>query len=129
MYVSWISFVTPNQIGGFCKKHETKEMFYCDTCNILICVHCTVLDHPKGDNHKIIDIKEALNNKKAIGVIELNKDIKMLQLIQTKFSERLQIIEKDKNALNNLLKQFEEKMSQFQNSVADSDRLYSWHSF
>ncbi|XP_022097522.1 tripartite motif-containing protein 26-like isoform X3 [Acanthaster planci] len=40
-----------------CPKHKAKVMrFYCDTCRMLICRDCIVLDHPR-ENHQILDTK------------------------------------------------------------------------
>ncbi|XP_070531828.1 tripartite motif-containing protein 2-like isoform X2 [Ptychodera flava] len=44
----------------FCANHRTTKLeFYCDTCQVPICLRCTVVDHPSPD-HKMLSLESAL---------------------------------------------------------------------
>ncbi|XP_070533015.1 E3 ubiquitin-protein ligase TRIM56-like [Ptychodera flava] len=44
----------------FCGNHRsTKLEFYCDTCQVPICLRCTVVDHPSR-NHEMLSLESAL---------------------------------------------------------------------
>ena len=39
----------------YCKVHEGQVLwFYCETCGVLICRDCTVVDHPAGSHNLVI---------------------------------------------------------------------------
>ena len=38
-----------------CKKHEIELMFYCETCEELVCIYCTVKDHA-GHEHDTVKL-------------------------------------------------------------------------
>ena len=54
-------------IGPRCPKHKGEVLrFYCETCQVLICRDCTVVDH-RHPEHQYIDSAEAsLKYKKAM---------------------------------------------------------------
>ena len=47
-----------------CRDHSMELSFYCETCNQLVCVYCTMKDHV-GHNHDTVK-KKAIEPKKAI---------------------------------------------------------------
>ncbi|XP_033114245.1 tripartite motif-containing protein 45-like isoform X2 [Anneissia japonica] len=42
-----------------CPKHTMPFHFFCDTCKKPVCVGCTQLEHPRSNDHNIIDTKDA----------------------------------------------------------------------
>ncbi|XP_038055893.1 E3 ubiquitin-protein ligase TRIM56-like [Patiria miniata] len=42
-----------------CPNHSSQDLFFCETCETLICAVCTALDH-KAPDHKFIDISAAV---------------------------------------------------------------------
>ncbi|XP_066267308.1 tripartite motif-containing protein 2-like [Branchiostoma lanceolatum] len=52
------------QRKAFCPKHEHVLTFYCEPCQTLVCVICTVVDHPRGDRHNPVEIGAVAERKK-----------------------------------------------------------------
>ncbi|XP_066305418.1 tripartite motif-containing protein 2-like [Branchiostoma lanceolatum] len=53
------------QRKAFCPKHEDQALtFYCEPCRTLVCVACTVVDHPRGDRHNPVEIGAVSERKK-----------------------------------------------------------------
>ncbi|XP_066264246.1 tripartite motif-containing protein 2-like [Branchiostoma lanceolatum] len=53
------------QRKAFCPKHEDQALtFYCEPCQTLVCVACTVVDHPRGDKHNPVEIGAVAERKK-----------------------------------------------------------------
>ncbi|XP_071796256.1 uncharacterized protein [Asterias amurensis] len=43
-----------------CRKHTDQELcFYCETCDLLVCLKCVVFDH-RAQNHKLTEIKDSI---------------------------------------------------------------------
>lgn len=55
--------IHPKPMVPFCKKHNLELMFYCETCEELICVYCTVKEHSA---HKHDSVKEVANKDSFI---------------------------------------------------------------
>ncbi|XP_019620500.1 PREDICTED: tripartite motif-containing protein 2-like [Branchiostoma belcheri] len=50
---------------AFCPKHEDQVLtFYCEPCQTLVCVACTVVDHPRGEKHNPVEIGGVAERKK-----------------------------------------------------------------
>ncbi|XP_033098470.1 zinc finger protein 184-like [Anneissia japonica] len=45
-----------------CKEHDSPSQFFCNSCHKLVCVGCTLVDHPKGSGHEIIDLSSAFES-------------------------------------------------------------------
>ncbi|XP_033098472.1 zinc finger protein 184-like [Anneissia japonica] len=45
-----------------CKEHDSPSQFFCSSCHKLICVGCTLVDHPKGSEHEITDLSSAFES-------------------------------------------------------------------
>ncbi|XP_066264245.1 tripartite motif-containing protein 2-like [Branchiostoma lanceolatum] len=53
------------QRKAFCPKHEDQALtFYCEPCQTLVCVACTVVDHRPGDDHNPVEIGAVAVRKK-----------------------------------------------------------------
>ncbi|XP_078702531.1 tripartite motif-containing protein 2-like [Branchiostoma floridae x Branchiostoma belcheri] len=49
----------------YCQKHKSQELvFYCETCNALVCTACTVVDHRPGKDHNPVEITSVAQTKK-----------------------------------------------------------------
>ncbi|XP_019620499.1 PREDICTED: tripartite motif-containing protein 2-like [Branchiostoma belcheri] len=49
----------------FCPKHEDQVLtFYCEPCQTLVCVACTVVDHRPGEQHNPVEIGSVAERKK-----------------------------------------------------------------
>ncbi|XP_071787521.1 uncharacterized protein [Asterias amurensis] len=45
-----------------CRKHTDQELcFYCDTCDLLVCPKCAVLDH-RASNHNLSEINDSIRS-------------------------------------------------------------------
>eukprot|EP00058_Branchiostoma_floridae_P021685 XP_002607175.1 hypothetical protein BRAFLDRAFT_68030 [Branchiostoma floridae] len=48
-----------------CDKHKNQELvFYCESCNALVCTACTVVDHRPGKDHNPVEIPSVAQKKK-----------------------------------------------------------------
>ncbi|XP_078621394.1 E3 ubiquitin-protein ligase TRIM71-like [Branchiostoma floridae x Branchiostoma japonicum] len=48
-----------------CNKHKNHELvFYCESCNALVCTACTVVDHRPGKDHNPVEISSVAQMKK-----------------------------------------------------------------
>ncbi|XP_035682173.1 tripartite motif-containing protein 2-like [Branchiostoma floridae] len=48
-----------------CEKHKNQELvFYCESCNALVCTACTVVDHRPGKDHNPVEIATVAQKKK-----------------------------------------------------------------
>ncbi|XP_078575680.1 tripartite motif-containing protein 2-like [Branchiostoma floridae x Branchiostoma japonicum] len=48
-----------------CQKHKNQELvFYCESCNTLVCTACTVIDHRPGKDHNPVEITTVAQKKK-----------------------------------------------------------------
>ncbi|XP_078575623.1 tripartite motif-containing protein 2-like [Branchiostoma floridae x Branchiostoma japonicum] len=53
------------QRKAFCPEHEDQVLtFYCEPCQTLVCVACTVVDHRPGDQHNPLKIGSVAERKK-----------------------------------------------------------------
>ncbi|XP_035698797.1 tripartite motif-containing protein 2-like [Branchiostoma floridae] len=53
------------QRKAFCPEHEDQVLtFYCEPCQTLVCVACTVVDHRPGDQHNPVKIGSVAERKK-----------------------------------------------------------------
>ncbi|XP_035698798.1 tripartite motif-containing protein 2-like [Branchiostoma floridae] len=53
------------QRKAFCPKHEDQVLtFYCEPCQTLVCVACTVVNHSRGDKRNPVEIGSVAERKK-----------------------------------------------------------------
>ncbi|KAI8506265.1 hypothetical protein Bbelb_156920 [Branchiostoma belcheri] len=53
------------QRKAFCRKHDKQVLsFYCEPCQTLVCVDCTVADHRPSDQHNPVEIIGVAERKK-----------------------------------------------------------------
>ncbi|XP_048252267.1 E3 ubiquitin-protein ligase TRIM33-like [Haliotis rufescens] len=46
-----------------CSQHQHPLQFYCYTCDNVVCVSCTVVDHKEGKGHNVVSVNEAHQGK------------------------------------------------------------------
>ncbi|XP_048252262.1 E3 ubiquitin-protein ligase TRIM33-like [Haliotis rufescens] len=46
-----------------CSQHQQPVQFYCYTCDKVVCVSCTVVDHKEGKGHNVVSVNEAHQGK------------------------------------------------------------------
>ncbi|KAI8496458.1 hypothetical protein Bbelb_257570 [Branchiostoma belcheri] len=57
--------VSKFQRKRYCNKHKNHELvFYCESCNALVCTACTVVDHRPGKDHNPVEITSVAQTKK-----------------------------------------------------------------
>ncbi|XP_035698592.1 tripartite motif-containing protein 2-like [Branchiostoma floridae] len=57
--------VSKFQRKRYCHKHKNQELvFYCESCNALVCTACTVVDHRPGHDHNPVEVSSIVDNKK-----------------------------------------------------------------
>ena len=61
--------VQPKPKPMLCEEHDMELNFYCETCEQLVCHHCTTTEHRLEDGHKHNTVKKMANKQRA----ELNK--------------------------------------------------------
>ena len=64
--------IQPKPKAMMCKEHDIELLFYCETCDQLVCMYCTVKDH-KDHNHdtvKKMSGKHRLQLKKITASVE-----------------------------------------------------------
>ncbi|XP_048241266.1 E3 ubiquitin-protein ligase TRIM33-like [Haliotis rufescens] len=72
-----------------CAQHHQPLQFYCYTCEKIVCVSCTVVEHKEGKGHNVVSVDEAHKEKaksiddtlvklreKAEGLEEIKQDLK-----------------------------------------------------
>ncbi|KAI8509701.1 hypothetical protein Bbelb_121290 [Branchiostoma belcheri] len=48
-----------------CHKHKNQELvFYCESCNALVCTACTVVDHRPGTDHNPVEVSAIADDQK-----------------------------------------------------------------
>ncbi|XP_078678176.1 E3 ubiquitin-protein ligase TRIM71-like [Branchiostoma floridae x Branchiostoma belcheri] len=51
----------------YCDKHKSQEMvFYCESCNVLVCTSCAVINHKPGRAHNLEEITTVAQKKKEM---------------------------------------------------------------
>ena len=85
-----ISKTTAKYTENNCCKHDSKLLFFCETCKKAICRDCTVLDHNISTGHVIVDISEAEVSHRQILLQQMNEQRISLTQIQSNM-EKLQL--------------------------------------
>ena len=85
---------TAPDASSLCSKHlQQPLLFYCNSCQLPICMNCTVLDHDKSAGHQITDIasvvaanKRALQRQLDVTSAALSDYQRRLTLLKTEMS-------------------------------------------
>ncbi|XP_078575330.1 uncharacterized protein LOC144861366 [Branchiostoma floridae x Branchiostoma japonicum] len=84
------------QRKAFCPKHEDQVLtFYCEPCQTLVCVACTIVDHRSGDKHNPVEIGSIAEKKKQ----DLQKLMGKIDSREKLVRATLNDIEKEMSAL------------------------------
>ena len=117
-----------------CKQHEIELSFYCETCEQLVCMYCTVKDH-NGHNHDTVK-KMASKPRKALKTVtaplnEIIKDLseahdsidKMRKKIRQQGDEVNEKIDQHYDeVIQKLMQQKEQLKQQVQDTVTQKDK-------
>ncbi|XP_071093520.1 uncharacterized protein [Haliotis cracherodii] len=67
-----------------CSQHQQPLQFYCYTCDKVVCVSCTVVDHKEGNGHNVVSVDEAHQGKaKSTNNVLGNMEEKIKRLCET----------------------------------------------
>ncbi|XP_078575610.1 tripartite motif-containing protein 2-like [Branchiostoma floridae x Branchiostoma japonicum] len=84
------------QRKAFCPKHEDQVLtFYCEPCQTLVCVACTVVNHSRGDKHNPVEIGSVAERKKR----DLQKLIAKVEPRETDVRDTLKEVERELSEL------------------------------
>ncbi|XP_048241252.1 tripartite motif-containing protein 45-like [Haliotis rufescens] len=72
-----------------CAQHHQPLQFYCYTCEKIVCVSCTVVEHKEGKGHNVVSVDEA-HQGKAMSIAD----------ILVKLRQKAERLEKIKQGLN-----------------------------
>ena len=62
----------------YCKEHDGQVLrFYCQTCEDVICLECTIIDHP-GSSHKLVKLRDVVGEQRS-DIKELQKDCEIMK--------------------------------------------------
>ncbi|XP_048241247.1 tripartite motif-containing protein 45-like [Haliotis rufescens] len=84
-----------------CAQHHQPLQFYCYTCEKIVCVSCTVVEHKEGNGHNIVSVDEAHQEKaKSIDdiLVKLMEKAERLEEIKQSLKERHSNIQVSKQA-------------------------------
>ena len=94
-------FKIPRQQQEQCKKHTGQIMwFYCETCGVLICRDCTVVDHCRPE-HSYVNLVDAIRGQRQ-NIKGLSEDCKK---ILKEVESELGILQKHDNQLTSAITQ------------------------
>ena len=84
--------VSPKKKVMYCPKHNGKELdIYCETCEELICLHCTVRLHQREEGHKF-DLVSDVFSKHKDELVSCLKPVEEQLSFAAKFTESLGIL-------------------------------------
>ena len=126
--------IQPKAKAPICKEHDIELLFYCETCEQLICMYCTVKEH-NGHNHDTVK-KMATKHRNELKdvtapVDEMIRDLseahdnidKMKKKIRQQSDEVDKKIDQHYNELvQKLMKQKEQVKQQAQDAVSQKEK-------
>ncbi|XP_033111427.1 tripartite motif-containing protein 45-like [Anneissia japonica] len=79
-----------------CSQHSMPLLFFCDTDKTPVCVGCTQVQHPRGEAHKIIDIKNAFETFSSVASeLITSSDMKVSDV-----REKVDVLKRKRAAVN-----------------------------
>ena len=126
--------IQPKAKAPICKEHDIELLFYCETCEQLICIYCTVTEH-NGHNHDTVK-KMATEHRNELNEVTapVDKMIRDLSEVHDNFGKmkkkiRQQGDEVDKKIdqhynelVQKLMKQKEQLKQQVHNAVSQKEK-------
>ena len=100
--------IQPKPKVPMCKEHNNELKFYCETCEELVCMYCTIKDHIGHDHDTVL--------------LKANKFIPELNKIETSIDK---VIENLANAHDNVGKAREKLIQQREDVYKDIDQYYN----
>ena len=108
-----------------CQLHKDQMRFYCDTCSVLICRDCTVLDHPR-ESHKFMGLHDAVRHFETC----LKNVISSYTARVNVLENSLEFIEKSKFAMSHDIQVMKDKVRTQANDILSAtkevkDRIFT----
>ncbi|XP_046360183.2 uncharacterized protein LOC124137787 isoform X1 [Haliotis rufescens] len=101
-----------------CAQHHQPLQFYCYTCEKIVCVSCTVVEHKEGKGHNVVSVDEAHKEKaKSIDdtLVKLREKAEGLEEIKQGLQDRHSNIQVSKQAaVVDINKAFDELIDEIQ---------------
>ena len=105
-YTSTMSAVKSIKKVSFCKEHDEQLKYYCETCDELVCIYCTVKTH-NGHRHDSVKLMAAKHR------IELKKITDPVEGMIKSLSEARDSIEKIMMKIRRQGEEVDEKVDQY----------------
>ncbi|XP_046575812.1 E3 ubiquitin-protein ligase TRIM71-like [Haliotis rubra] len=113
-----------------CSQHQQPRQFYCYSCDKIICVSCTVLDHDKGKGHNVTSVDAAHQDQAQYTddtLARLEEKVNKLSTTEAELMKTLQTIKvsadaakKDLNhTFDNLIEKLQERRTILLSDVED----------
>ena len=126
--------IQPKAKAPICKEHDIELLFYCETCDQLICMYCTMKEH-NGHNHDAVK-KMAIKHRNELNEVtapvdEMNRDLseayngidKMKKKVRQQGDEVDKKIDQHYNELvQKLMKQKEQLKQQAHDAVSQKEK-------
>ncbi|XP_078585447.1 E3 ubiquitin-protein ligase TRIM56-like [Branchiostoma floridae x Branchiostoma japonicum] len=71
-----------------CESHNEVNKFYCDTCRLVICLHCIVTQHK---DHRYVEIQKAADRERAHIEKKLSQVVKAVDTHEKKLTELMSV--------------------------------------
>ncbi|XP_019642130.1 PREDICTED: tripartite motif-containing protein 2-like [Branchiostoma belcheri] len=98
-----------------CPKHKNQELvFYCESCNALVCTACTVVDHRPGKDHNPVEIATVTQRRKAelLGLLQdIDPRLKKIQDAVKEVDRKISILIPAKEAATDQAKAYFRKLA------------------
>ena len=102
--------IQPKPKAMMCREHDIEVLFYCETCDQLVCMYCTVKDH-NGHNHDTV--KKMVNKHRQ----ELKKTTAPVEEMIRGLSDAHSNIEKMRNKIRQQGDEVNKKIDQHYDGV------------
>ena len=127
--------IQPKAKAPMCKKHDIELLFYCETCEELVCMYCTVKDHAghEHDTVKLMAGKHRSELKKVTAPVEemitdlfrAYDDIEKMRKMMVQRGEEVdkEIDQHYDELVQELMKQKEQTKQQAHEAMSQKDKL------
>ena len=102
--------IQPKPKAMMCRKHDMELLFFCETCDQLVCVYCAVKDH-NGHNHDTVENLIHMNRQ------ELKKITALIEEMIRGLSDTHDNIEKMRNKIRQQGDEVNKKIDQHYDGV------------
>jgi len=127
--------IQPKAKALMCKKHDIELLFYCETCEELVCMYCTVKDHAghEHDTVKLMASKHRNELKKVTTsveemIIDLSQTYNYFEKMRKMIIQQGEEVDKEidqhyDELFQKLMKQKEQTKQQAHDAVTQKDKV------